>query len=101
MPLTYYTAVSDLPCGICAGDTVSLNDEHPAEPVLVHRPVSGACAAKVAAWVKAGVLRPISPSVSSEGASPLASPWEHAPPRLRLLPSTDPVTARSRSARSP
>lgn len=81
--LTYYTATADLPCGIHAGDTISLNDENPAEPVLVHRPVK-AGRVEVEAWVAVGVLRPVSSS-----ASPAVSPPPSGRPRLRLLRSDE------------
>lgn len=88
--LTYYTATSDLPCGIKTGDTVSLNRQNPAEPVLVHRPVSEVCAAKIAAWVEAGILAPVSPS----GDVPVGpSPAPVGRPRLRLLRADGQQTA--------
>ena len=86
--LTYYTALTDLPCGIKAGDTVSLNRQNPAEPVLVHRPVSEVCAVKIAAWVEAGILATIpNDGVPAGPSAPVGRT------RLRLLRSGDRQTA--------
>jgi hypothetical protein len=91
--ISYFTAVSDLPTyRIRAGDTVSLNAANPEEPVMVHRPVLGAVASTITAWIQSGHLEPAIPSGgASVGPSLLASP--DARPRLRLLPRDDQQTA--------
>lgn len=89
MPLTYFTAHSDMPPHIRAGDLVSLNDENPNEPVMVHRPAVGVGVSDVAAWVGAGALAPVIPS----GGAVVVPLSPGARPRLRLLPRDDQQTA--------
>lgn len=95
MTLTYFTAALDLPPHVRAGDLVSLNDTHPDEPVMVHRPADGVGMSDLLAWLSCGALMPAIPpgGASAAPSGPSTAPTPDAWPRLRLLPRDDQRTA--------